>query len=97
MKEYIALIYGEDGLIFRCDKPYKTRREAVMWFASNGHRGQVCTFVLYDGFVYDWVSFGQEVTNWLITTHKLEINSAIITTEAVIRNVKTMLVMQQSV
>ena len=68
-----------------------------MVFASNGHRVKFVPLSSMMGLSHDWVSFGQEVTNRLITTHKLEINSAIITTEAVIRNVKTMLVMQQSV
>lgn len=97
MKEYIALVYKDDGLIYRCDKPYKTRREAVMFLVSRGHRGLVNTFVLYDGFVYDWIFLGQEITNWLVFSCQLEINHAIIITEAAISNVKTMLVMQQSV
>ena len=94
MKEYIALVYSDDGVVYRCDKPYKTRRDAVMYLVGRKHKGLVCTFVLFDGLVYDWVFLKQEIVNWLVFTCGREIDDALIYTEAAINNVQAMLIMQ---
>ena len=93
MKEYIALVYDLDNVIYRCNKPYKTRREAFMYLANKGHRGKITTFVLFDGLVYDWVFLKQEIVNWLVFSCGREIDDARIYTEAVINNVQAMLIM----
>lgn len=91
MKSYIGIIYADDGQLYRTDKGYKTRLEALHYLKRMRLTGEAATFLLYDGYCYDFVMMRLEVIRWLHSCD-IDLDSSIIIAEATVNNVKAMLV-----